>query len=388
VAIASIETCQVSIGPSDSVSFFDWTTGMKTFFSDLSTFLKLAYQGWTQDNASRLSAALAYYTIFSLAPLLVIVIAIAGLVWDAGAVRTQVLNQVQGLVGADGAEFVAGLMTNTGSPGEGILALVIGILTLLFGALGVFNELHNSLNIIWNVRVEKPRGFLQSLKNVVLDRLLSFTMILGIGFLLLVSLVVTAGLSAAQKTLGEAFPIPEFLLQIMNLVISVGVITVLFALIFKFLPDVRLAWRDVWMGAFVTSLLFSLGKTLIGLYLGNSAVGSTFGAAGSLVLLLLWIYYSAQILFFGAEFTQVYANQYGSKMLLEREKPLPSQAGKEGEDLAVQRVWPASASLTVSAEERRLESENRQTARIFVGLMAASFVAGLLTRIFGSRRNS
>ena len=361
---------------------------MKTFFSNLSTLLKLAYQGWSADNASRLAAALAYYTIFSLAPLLVIVIAIAGLVWDAGAVRAQVLRQVQGLVGAEGAEFVAGLMTSTGSPGEGILALVIGILTLLFGALGVFNELHNSLNIIWNVKVEKPKGFLQSLKKLVLDRLLSFTMILGMGFLLLVSLVVTAGLSVAQETLGEAFPIPELLLQVLNLVISVGVITVLFALIFKFLPDVRIAWRDVWMGAFVTSLLFSLGKTLIGLYLGNSAVGSTFGAAGSLVLLLLWIYYSAQILFFGAEFTQVYANQVGSQMLSEGEKPPASSEGKEGEDLAVQRLRAAAASLTVSAGERRLEREHRQTARVLAGLMAASFVAGMLTRIFGPRRSS
>ena len=377
-----METCQVSIGPSDSVLFFDWTTSMKTFFSDLSTLLKLAYQGWTQDNASRLSAALAYYTIFSLAPLLVIVIAIAGLVWDAGAVRTQVLSQVQSLVGAEGAEFVAGLMTSTGSPGEGILALVIGILTLLFGALGVFNELHNSLNIIWNVRVEQPKGFLQSIKKVVLDRLLSFTMILGIGFLLLVSLVVTAGLSATQETLGEAVPIPEFLLQIVNLVISVGVITVLFALIFKFLPDARIAWRDVWMEAFVNSLLFSLGKTLIGLYLGNSAVGSTFGAAGSLVLLLLWIYYSAQILFFGAEFTQVYANRYGSKMLFGRETTSALQAGNEGEDLAVGRVRAASASISIASGERLLERENRQTARIFVGLLAASFVAGLLTLFF------
>jgi membrane protein len=380
-----MESYPVSIGSPGSVSFFDWTAGMKTFFSDVSTLLKLAYKGWTDDNASRLSAALAYYTIFSLAPLLVIVIAIAGLVWDAGAVRTQVLSQVQSLVGADGAEFVASLMTSTGSPGEGILALAIGILTLLFGALGVFNELHNSLNIIWNVRVEKPRGFLQSLKKVVLDRLLSFTMILGIGFLLLVSLVVTAGLSATQEVLGEAVPIPEVLLQLLNLVISVGVITVLFALIFKFLPDVRIAWREVWMGAFVTSLLFALGKTLIGLYLGNSAVGSTFGAAGSLVLLLLWIYYSAQILFFGAEFTQVYANQYGSKRLLERETTLVSP---EGKDLALRGGQAASASMTVSAGERRLERENRQTARIFVGLLAASFFAGMLTRFFGPRKNS
>ncbi|HSL30730.1 MAG TPA: YhjD/YihY/BrkB family envelope integrity protein, partial [Anaerolineales bacterium] len=187
---------------------------MKTFFSNLANLLKLAYQGWTEDNASRLAAALAYYTIFSLAPLLLIVIAITGLIWDAGAVRTEILNQLRSLVGAEGAEFIAGLMTNTGSPGEGILALVIGILTLLFGALGVFNELHNSLNIIWNVRVEKPKGFLQSLKKVLLDRLLSFSMIVGIGFLLLVSLVVTAGLSAVQETLGDAFPIPEFVLQL------------------------------------------------------------------------------------------------------------------------------------------------------------------------------
>ncbi|HET6597243.1 MAG TPA: YihY/virulence factor BrkB family protein [Anaerolineales bacterium] len=356
---------------------------MKKFFANVANLLKLAVQGWTADNASRLAAALAYYTIFSIAPLLIIVIAITGLIWDAGAVRVQILSQVQSLVGAEGAEFVAGLMTNTGSPGEGILALVIGILTLLFGALGVFNELHNSLNIIWNVRVEKPKGFLQSIKKIVLDRLLSFTMILGIGFLLLVSLVVTAGLSATQETFGEAFPIPEFVLQILNLVISLGVITVLFALIFKFLPDARIGWRDVWMGALVTSLLFSLGKTVIGLYLGNSAVGSTFGAAGSLVLLLLWIYYSAQILFFGAEFTQVYANQYGSKMLSGGEEALLLPDAKESGAIP-----PASTPLAVSARAEQLEKQNRQTARIFAGLMAASFLAGMLTRFFGPRKSS
>jgi membrane protein len=350
---------------------------MKNFFSNVANLLKLAYQGWSADNASRLAAALAYYTIFSIAPLLIIVIAITGLIWDAGAVRVQILSQVQSLVGAEGAEFVAGLMANTGSPGEGVLALVLGVLTLLFGALGVFNELHNSLNIIWNVRVEKPRGFWQSIKRVVLGRLLSFTMILGIGFLLLVSLVVTAGLSAIQEIPGEAFPIPEFILQLLNLVISLGVITVLFALIFKFLPDARIGWRDVWMGAFVTSLLFSLGKTAIGLYLGNSAVGSTFGAAGSLVLLLLWIYYSAQILFFGAEFTQVYANQYGSKMLMRgREAPALPDA-KE-----------SRATLPASTGGEQMEEQNRQTARMFAGLMAASFLAGMLTRFFGPRKSS
>src|SRR5919109_3590588 len=167
--------------------------GMKKLLSSLPSLFKLAYQGWKEDNASRLSAALAYYTIFSLAPLLIIVIAITGLIWEAGAVRAQILSQVQGLIGAEGADFIANLITNTGSPGEDIVALIIGIITLLFGALGVFNELHNSLNIIWNVRVEKPKGFLQGIKKVLIDRFLSFTMILGIGFLLLVSLVVTAG---------------------------------------------------------------------------------------------------------------------------------------------------------------------------------------------------
>jgi membrane protein len=361
---------------------------MTKFFSDLSNLFKLAYQGWQEDYASRLSAALAYYTIFSLAPLLVIVIAITGIIWDAGAVRTQILSQVQSLVGAQGADFVASLITNTGSPGEDILALILGIITLLFGALGVFNELHNSLNIIWNVNVEKPKGFWQSLKKVIIDRLLSFTMILGIGFLLLVSLVITAGLSATQKTIGNAFPIPELVLQIVNLVISIGVITVLFALLFKFLPDIKIGWRDVWMGAFVTSLLFSLGKTVIGIYLGNSAVASTFGAAGSLILLLLWIYYSAQILFFGAEFTQVYANEYGSKMLPEGAEKFAQPEAKESKDLAVRPALTASAAMTISTGERQFEKENRQTARIFVGLMAASFFAGMLTRMFGPRKSS
>ena len=361
---------------------------MKKFFLDLPKLLKLAYQGWTEDNASRLAAALAYYTIFSLAPLLVIVIAVTGLIWDAGAVRVQILSQVQSLVGAEGAEFVASLMTNTGSTGEGILTLAIGILTLLFGALGVFNELHTSLNIIWNIKVEKPRGFLASLKKVLLDRLLSFTMILGIGFLLLVSLVVTAGLSAAQETLGNVFPIPEFVLQLLNLVISLGVVTVLFALIFKFLPDARIGWRHVWVGAFVTSLLFTLGKTLIGIYLGNSAAASTFGAAGSLVLLLLWIYYSAQILFFGAEFTQVYGDRYGAQVFSKGEEALVSPAADRGRDPAASPILPAAAARTFSAAERQLETENRQMARVFAGLLAASFFAGLLTRFIGPRKSS
>ncbi|HSK87405.1 MAG TPA: YhjD/YihY/BrkB family envelope integrity protein, partial [Anaerolineales bacterium] len=193
-----------------------------------------------------------------------------------------------------------------------------------------------------------------------------------------------------QETVGNAIPISEILLQLANLVISIGVITILFALIYKYLPDAEIAWRDVWLGAFVTAILFSLGKLLIGLYLGNSAVASSFGAAGSLALLLIWIYYSAQILFFGAEFTQVYANTYGSKIVPESEEeaaqrkeslgPVP----KTGKEFKPQSAIPVTSAAM--AGEKRLERENQQTARVFVGLMAASFFTGILTTILGFRK--
>ena len=356
---------------------------MRKLLSNLPAILKLAYEDWKEDNASRLSAALAYYTIFSLAPLLVIVIAITGLIWQADVVRMQILSQVRELIGPEGADFIANLISNRGEPAEGVVALLIGIIALLFGALGVFNELHNSLNIIWEVRVEKPAGFLQAVKKLLIDRFLSFAMILVIGFLLLVSLVVTAALSATQETIGNAFPLSEILLQIVNLAISLAVITILFALIFKFLPDVEIEWREVWVGAFVTALLFSVGKAVIGIYLGNSAVASTFGAAGSLVLLLLWIYYSAQILFFGAEFTQVYANQYGSKTALEgpeeKQKSLRTEA-KQGKALS------PPAAIAISSRERQLEQQNSQTGRILLGIVITSYLTGIFTVIFGLKR--
>ena len=359
---------------------------MRKLLSNLPTLLKLTYRDWQEDNASRLSAALAYYTIFSLAPLLVLVIAITGLIWEAEAVRTQILSQVQDLIGPEGADFVASLLADKGSPAEGIVALLLGIITLLFGALGVFNELHTSLNIIWNIKVEKTKGFLRSIKKLLMDRFLSFAMILAIGFLLLVSLVVTAALSATQETIGDAFPFSEFFMQIVNLVLSVGVTTILFALLFKFLPDAEIAWHDAWIGAFITSLLFSLGKAAIGIYLGNSAVGSTFGAAGSLVLLLLWIYYSAQILFFGAEFTQVYANQYGSKISIGgKEKSARREAG-EGKAPTTGPWLAPAAVMAISARERQVEEQNRQTGRILLGIVITSFLSGVLTAIFGLKR--
>ncbi len=360
---------------------------MKNLLPDLLDLFKRTYQDWKEDHASRLAASLAYYTIFSLAPLLVIAIAVAGFIWEAEAVEAQVMAQIQGLVGIEGARFVADLIESASNPAEGLIATIIGIVTLLFGALGVFNELHNSLNIIWEIKEEKTEGFLQAVKKAIFDRFLSFSMVLGIGFLLLVSLVITAGLSATEELVGNTFPIPEFFLQLLNLIISIGVITVLFALIYKYLPDAEIPWRFVWMGAFVTAILFSLGKLAIGLYLGNSAIASSFGAAGSLVLLLVWIYYSAQILFFGAEFTQAYANKYGQKI------PPGPEVTKSESDSGVtaqtgrQATAPLTSSSTVSRTDfSATELENGQVARFLFGLVAASFFTGIATTLWGLKR--
>lgn len=363
---------------------------MSKLFSNLPHILKLTYEGWKEDKASRLAAALAYYTIFSIAPLLIIVIAITGLFWEKQVVQSQVMSQIQGLVGTQGASFVSNLLTSASNPARGITATVLGIITLLFGALGAFNELHDALNTIWEVKEEETKGFLQSIKKIVFDRFLSFAMILGIGFLLLVSLVISTGLSALQTLVGNIFPFSDAILQIINLLISMGVITVLFALIYKFLPDAEIAWRDVWLGAFVTSILFSLGKFAIGLYLGNSAIGSSFGAAGSLVVVLVWIYYSAQILFFGAEFTEVYANNYGSKIVPEAEESgSPARPHLQpGKRSTKQARLPVAIPVTSAGPVRdiRQEKENQETARVFAGLMAVSFFTGILATIFGLRR--
>jgi membrane protein len=362
---------------------------------ELPTLFKLSYQEWKEDHASRLAAALAYYTIFSIAPLLIIAIAVAGLLWQRDAVQQAVLNQIGGLVGAQGQTFVAGLLNSAAHPAQGIFATIIGIITLLFGALGAFNELHSSLNVIWDVEEEKVTGLWNSIRKLVIQRFLSFAMILGIGFLLLVSLVISTGLSAVGTWIGGLFPFQQLILQIINLVISVAFITVLFALIFKFLPDAEIAWRDVWVGAFVTALLFSIGKTLIGLYLGSSAVATTFGAAGSLVVLLLWLYYSAQILFFGAEFTQVYANRLGSRLVTEGHKqpqpatpaarpshPVPSGGARRP---AVQRqIIPVTAHTPVVDE--RIEKQNEQTGKFILGLMITSFISGIATTVFGYKK--
>lgn len=268
---------------------------------------------WGEDQASAVAAALAYYTTFSLAPLLIVVIAIAGLVGGREAAQSLIMFQVQDLLGVQGREFIQGMIENATIKSTGILATIIGTVTLLVGALGAFNELQNALNRIWDVENKPAHGWIGFVIDFVLRRLLSFSMLLAIGFLLLASLVISAGLAAMGDYLSRIPAFPQFLLQILNLVFSVGIIALLFALIFKFIPDIKISWRHVWPGALLTAVLFTLGKFLIGLYLGRSHVGSVFGAAGSLALIMIWIYYSAQILLFGAEFTQVFDKKFNRR---------------------------------------------------------------------------
>lgn len=270
--------------------------------------LQETFKAWQADKVPLWAAALAYYTAFSLAPLLVIAIAIAGAVFGEEAARGEVVGQIQGLVGKQGAEAIQSMLQNTQQPGSGgVVATAVGIGALLLGASGVFGQLQDALNAIWGVEPKPGRG----LKFMLQNRFMSFAMVLVIGFLLLVSLLLSAGLTAFSAFLGHLFPHLTIVGQILNFAISFGVIVVLFALIYKVMPDVKVPWRFLWTGAIVTALLFNLGKFLIGLYLGSGSVSSTYSAAASLGIILLWVYYSAQILLWGAEFTKVYAQRYG-----------------------------------------------------------------------------
>ena len=271
--------------------------------------LKQTFSEWMEDRAPTLGAALAYYTVFSLAPLLIIAISIAGFVFGTEAAQGQIFDQLRGLIGDESGRAVQDMVQSASTrPATGLVSALIGFVALLFGASGVFGQLQTSLNAIWGVQPKPGRGLL----GIVQDRILSFGFILVVGFLLLVSLLLTAAIAFVGQWFGGMGPGMEALSQILNSVLSLVVITLLFAMVFKFLPDAKIAWHDVWIGAFITAVLFTVGKFALGLYLGKSGVASTYGAAGSLIVLLVWVYYSSQIVFFGAEFTQVYANRFGS----------------------------------------------------------------------------
>ncbi|WP_439620548.1 YihY/virulence factor BrkB family protein [Gemmata sp.] len=277
-------------------------------FSSAKSIVVEAASEWVNDKAPRLGAALAYYAVFSLAPLLVIAIAIAGMVLGQEAAQGQISAQVQNLVGAQGGEAVETMVESASKPGAGAIGSVLGVAMLLFGAAGLFGQLQDALNTIWEVQPKPGRG----VWGFVRDRFLSLSMVLGVAFLLLVSLVVSSALAAVGTLLGDWQTGTVGL--IVTTTVDVVVVTVLFALIYKYLPDAVIAWRDVWFGAAVTAVMFSLGKFLIGLYLGRAGVGSAYGAAGSLAVLLVWLYYASQIFLFGAELTKAYANHLGSRI--------------------------------------------------------------------------
>jgi membrane protein len=287
---------------------------------DSAGLLKSAASEWSEDKAPRLGAALAYYTIFSIAPMLVIAIGIAGLVFGSAAAQGEVAKALQGTLGSQGAQAIQTMIANANKPSQGIIATVVGIVILLIGASGVFGQLKDAMNTIWEVP-EQKRG----IKGAVKNKVTAFGMVLSVGFLLLVSLVVDTVLQALGDRVSASIPGGGVLLQIVSLVVSFGVVTFLFAILFKEIPDANVKWGDVWVGALFTALLFTIGRFLLGIYLARGAVSSSFGAAGSLVVVLVWIYYSAQIMFFGAEFTQVYANRFGSHI-----KPASGNAGGPG----------------------------------------------------------
>jgi membrane protein len=270
---------------------------------------KAAVKGWQDDYAPSMGAALSYYTLFSLAPLLIIVIAVAGLVFGQDVAQGQILEQLRGIMGDEGAVAVEGLLKSAREPSKGIVATIVGVALLLLGATAVFAELQSALDRIWETPArKKPSGIWGMLRT----RVLSFGLVLGLAFMLMVSLVVSAALAALGKWWGGWIQGWDVLLEIVNFVVSFGIFTALFAMIYKLMPSVKIAWNDVWTGAAVTSLLFSIGKVLIGLYLGKSTLASGFGAAGSFVVLLAWFYYSAQIFLLGAEYTWAYAKSHGS----------------------------------------------------------------------------
>ncbi len=297
---------QMSDIPSHAIEESD---SEKTFLRDLVPIFKQAASAWLSDNAPRLGAALAFYTLFSLAPVLIVVVSMAGMVFGQHAAHVNVARQSQELIGTQGSAAIQSIIDGaTNRPALGWFATTLGVLTILVGISGAFIELHDALNLIWKVDTTK-RGFWSF---ALFQRLWSFLLVAATGALLLIFLLISAGLSVAEKYLGKILPTSILNLQLVNVLLSLFMITIMFALVFKFIPDAEIEWRDVCPAAAFTAVLFTVGKVAIGFYLGHSALASVYGAAASLVIFLIWVYYSAQILLFGAELSHAYANIRGS----------------------------------------------------------------------------
>jgi membrane protein len=340
---------------------------------------KRAAAGWIDDFAPSMGAAISYYTVFSLAPLLVIVIAVAGAIFGRDAVQGQIVGQLQGLIGHEGAVVVQGVIQSASEPERGLVAGGISVVVLLVGATTVFAELQSALDRIWHVPDKlKPSGVWAVLR----ARVLSFGLILGLAFLLMVSTVLSAAISAFGSWAGALMPGWEVLLQGINTLLSVGSTTVLFAMIFKFMPSVHIAWRDVWVGGAVTAVLLEAGKFLIGLYLGKSGVGESFQAAGSLVVLLAWVYYAAQIFLLGAEFTKVYSDDRGGHAGRSAVQATRAQAAlaAEGTDA----LAPA-ASAPLRMPPPPPSAPDRPMPEPAVGVVVGMIAGGLLSQVLAQR---
>lgn len=281
---------------------------------EIINFLREVYGEWQRDKTALLAASLAYYATFSLGPALLIGIMVAGAIFGEDLARDQVYHDLSDMMGEQGADFLRSLIEGAQDSGQNQWAAILGIVTLFMGAAGVFKHLQDAMNIAWDVHtIQESKEFWESILDMLRKRLLSFLMVLMVGVLLMTSLAVSTGISALNDLMGENdVPQSQLLLQLINQVISFLIVAGLFATMYRVLPDVQIHWRDVWIGALFTAFMFTIGKYALGVYLGTSTFNSTYGAAGSFVFILAWIYYSAQILLFGAEFTQVYARRYGS----------------------------------------------------------------------------
>ncbi len=339
--------------------------------------VKQTVSAWSDDHASSMGAAISYYALFSLAPLLLIVISVAGIFFGEAAARGEIMGQLQDLLGADGARAVEALLKSVNKPAQGLIATVSGIAALILGATGVFAELQNDLDRIWRApAVHEQSGVMKLIRT----RFVSFGLVLGFAFLLIVSLLASALVSALGKWWSPMFGGWELIAQAVNFLVGFGLMTVLFAMIYKIMPRVKIHWNDVWIGAAVTSLLFTIGRVLIGLYLGKSGVTSAFGAAGSLVLVMVWVYYSAQIFLLGAEFTWVYAHAYGSRRGSHVPDVLKGPGEQQSRAMGVSTM--TAGELLVLAQQQATHARHQWRS---VGLAAA---AGLLLALVTRRRAS